>query len=1822
MDLSRYQMHLLREDAVSALYRATSREDGSTLLLVTAASPDTVGECHPRFEHVLSLADRLDEKWAATPLSLERHDGREFLVLQDRGGHSLYAELGRPFEIGRFLAVATHAAAAVRQVHERGLIHRDLRPDRFLADDVGRVWLLGFGKAGPQTNVCELPATARGMADSLPYVSPEQTGRMKRPVDNRSDLYSLGVVFYQMLTGELPFMASDATEWVHSHVARRPIPPRERNEAVPSVLEAIVLKLLSKNSDDRYQTAAGLVSDLRRCVDSWNSTGALEDFEIGAADGADRLHVPDRLYGRSAETETMASAFDFVRSEGGKAVALVSGPTGVGKSSLIRELRKLFNSNGCMFASGKFDQYTRDIPYATIAQAFRGLVRQILASGEHELARWRTNLLASLGPNAQLIINLIPELALVIGEQPRAPEMQPHEAKARFNLVFQRFIEVFARAEHPLVMFIDDVQWLDVATVELIETITLDDHVRHLFLICAYRDDEVQDGHPLLGAREALRNGTCRFEEVKLGPLNEAEIAQLLSDMLRREVGSVVSLAELVGQKTGGNPFFVLHFLEALELEGQLGFDQKIGEWTWDESRISATRITDNVADLVVSKLGRLPSRALEIVKLMSCLGNGASAAILATVTGKTQLQISEILDEAVAGGLLFQADDDFVLVHDRVQEEAYRMIPEDERPEIHFRIGQALLSNLAPHVLRNRIFQVADQLARGLGQAMSGDDAVQIADAFLEAGRLAKASVAYHAALKYLQTGLSLLHADDWNQYELRFSLELQRAECEFLTGDHGLAEAHLVELAVHARNRVDSGAVVGLRSSLYLTLGDQDKAVEVALEYLRDFGIEWSAHPTDGEVRAGVDDLYRQLAGRSVEGLVELPKMIDPDWLAAMEVLAYTILPAIVTDRNLEDLIYAQMVSLSLNYGNCDASCYAYVSVIIPLGLRFGDYETGRQFGNLGIQLVDGKGLDRFKARVYACYGCFVVPWTQHLPVSEHYSRQAMAVAVAAADMVFSVAPGQALASHLLVSGVPLEMVQKDAQSFLVAATRTGFALAADGAVAQLLLIRELRGVDRPEAGEALPDIALFEDYLREAGERLKIVSEWHWIYRMQARFLSGDYSGVIEAARLTAGAVHVRSFIEIAEFHFYQALAHAALTTDATGSDRASHLAAIRDHQIQIEVWARSSPENFANRSLLLGAEVARLNDGPLEALKLYEQAAASAHQYGFVQNEGLANELAARCCSYLGLKATADNFLRSARSCYLRWGALAKVRQLDAACPSLLEQGDRANGVLAESQPLDMVAVFTMSQAVSGEILLDRLIERLMVTVLEHSGAVRGLLLLPKDAQMQIVAEALTDDHGISVRLDNFRRSLPETVLAYVTRTQEVVILDGILNDSFASDPYFRDAPSGSILCVPIVKLKRMVGVLFLENGLSTNLFTQEQVAVLELLASQAAISLENAELYQAARDTQEKARRAAEELRLAYDMIPALAWTSDINGTLLSFNKQWYDFTGMTREQPMGDGWAQAIHPEDIGKVQRKWAEVLDTGEAGEIEARMIRSDGAVRSFLIRATPMRDEHGAIIKWYGTNIDIDDLKRMEEAQSLLARAGRLTALGELTASIAHEVNQPLMAIVMNAATCLKWLSEDQIDVGEAREAAERIIRDGHRAGDVIASIRALSRKAPLSMEILGVNAMIESVIVLTRGELQRQGIVLSTELDPGAGEVVGDRIQLQQVVLNLILNAAEAMASTAGGKRLLHLRTERRNDGKALIVVADSGAGVDPLKSDQIFDAFFTTKEAGLGMGLSICRSIVEAHGGTLWVTPNEPTGSVFSFTLKGSGVVHN
>ncbi|WP_245495449.1 AAA family ATPase [Rhizobium ruizarguesonis] len=1799
------------------MYRGRARDGETSVLLVVSVSSQAASETLKVLEHELSLADQLDAAWAVRPISLERHDGRAVLLLDDAGANPLCIE-ELPFELGRFLNVAVNTAAALAGAHAQGLVHKDIRPCNILVDNVGHVRLTGFGRAGPASGPPE-GSNVQILSGALPYVAPEQTGRVKLAVDARSDLYSLGIVFYELLTGKLPYVASDPMEWLHSHVARLPIPISQRIENIPPTVEAIVMKLLAKKADERYQTAGGLEADLRRCLDGWTEAGMVEWFDVAAQDTTGRLQMPDRLYGRAEQVDAISASFERVRSGGETEVILVSGPAGVGKSSAVLELRRSHASRTGLFAVGKFDQYTRDIPYATVAQAFRSLVRQVLSSGDADLDRWRCRLVEALGPNGQLMVNLIPELALVIGEQPPAPDLPPQEAKARFHLVFIRLLQVFARPDHPLVLFIDDVQWLEDATIELIERITVDPDVGSLLLICAYRDDELHTGHPFARTRAAMLTGKHNVEELKLAPLTIVDLERLLGDVLDQDPRSLTPLAQLVLEKTEGNPFFVSQFLSTMDEEGLLFFDKTMRVWRWDPGGIMAAHITDNVAELVASRLVRLPRLTLEAIKLLASVGNAASLATLSMISGKSTADVAAVLWEAVQERFLVRVDDTFAFAHDRVQEAVYLLIPEVERPETHLGIGRALLAKMPTARLRERIFEVIDQFGRSLNLLEPGYERENVAALYLQAGVRAKTSAAYPSALRYFGTGLSLLDSSDWErQYSLLFSLEIENAECEFLTGAYDASETRLHALSDIARNPVDGAAVVRLQTSLYVALGNQAKAVEVALAYLRDFGIDWTPHPTEDDLRAEIETMKDLLRGRPVEQLVDLPTMTDPDWLATMDVLAYLIFPAVLTDSNLEALVYTQMVNLSLQHGNCDASCYAYASFMVAVGLRFGDYQLGGRFGDLGLKLVDDYGLDRFKARTYTCCSAYVIPWTKHLPTSLDITRIAMDVGIAAGDLVYAAATAKLLVSNLLVSGTELKDVQHQAEQSLALSRKAGFGLAADAAIGQLLLVRELRGVGTSAAAgsETLPDKNTFRLRLEEAGAPLLLPLVWHRIHQMQWLYHAQNYEEAFETERQARRDILVtRAFIDLAEYHFYAALIRARIFDVATSEDRSVHMGAVREHLDQIATWERSCPENFGTRRALVAAEIARMEDKQIEALVLYEEAISTAKKYGFLQNEALSNELAGRFCAACGLTSSAKAFLRSARSCYSAWGASAKVRQMDLTQPGL--DGDKKSfeAAAGELQHLDLAAVVDMSQAVSGEIVLDRLIERLMVTVVEHSGAVRGLLLLPQEGEMRVVAEAVTDEQGVSVKLGQFARRLPETILSYVTHTREDVILDDAQEaELFSSDPYIMEARSSSILCLPLVKQKELVGLLYLENGLSSHLFTKRQVTILRLLASQAAISLENAALYRDARQAQDHARRVAEELRVSYDMIPAQAWNTRPDGLFPVFNKQWHDYTGVSPDAAREGGWVETYHPEDREKVVRKWTELVATGTAGQIEARILRHDGVARTFLVKGTPMRDETGAIIKWFGTHTDIDDLKRVEEAQELLARAGRLTALGELTASIAHEVNQPLMAIVTNAATCLRWLSDDQLDVVEAREAAERIIRDGHRAGDVITSIRALAKKSPLTMAKVEVNSMVDDVLALTRGELQRHGIALTTTLEPNVGSAFCDRIQLQQVVLNLILNAVEAISLANSETRQVTVGSERVGQDTIMVSIADTGPGIDLSKSDQIFDAFFTTKKSGLGMGLSICRSIVEAHGGRLWAAPNQPIGSVFSFTL--------
>ncbi len=728
MELSDYDLETLHQNGEFILCRGRhqrqSEADPPSILIMTPLAERPAVGALRRMEHEYSLRAELDPGWAAQPLALVSHKGRTMLLLADPGGEPLDRLLGSPLELPTFLRLAVGLSAALGRLHGRGLIHKDVKPAHVLVNAAtGAVWLIGFGIASRLPREHQAPEPPEVIAGTLAYMAPEQTGRMNRSVDSRSDLYALGVTFYEMLTGTLPFTAADPMEWVHCHIARQPTPPGERANGIPGPIPAIVMKLLAKTAIERYQTAAGVAADLRRCQAEWEAHGRIAPFPLGTQDVPDRLLIPEKLYGREREIEALLASFDRVMVNGTAELVLVSGYSGIGKSSVVNELHKVLVPPRGLFAAGKFDQYKRDIPYATLAQAFQSLVRPLLGRCEAELGRWRDALRESLGLNGQLIVDLVPELELVIGTQPPVVDLPPQDAKNRFRMVFRRFLGVFARQEHPLALFLDDLQWLDSATLDLLEDLVTHSDLRHLLLVGAYRDHEVGPAHPLLRTLEAIRKAGGRVQEIMLAPLGLDGVGRLVADALHCEPQHAWPLAKLVQEKTGGNPFFAIQFFTALAEEGLLAFDPVTRAWQWDMDRICAKSYTDNVVDLMSGKLRRLSAPTQEALKHLACLGNVAELATLALVHGETEGAMYAALWEAVRVGLVFHQERTCKFLHDRIQQAAYLLIPDDHRASVHLRVGRVLLASMTADQLSEHLFDVANQLNRGAGRLIDRDE-------------------------------------------------------------------------------------------------------------------------------------------------------------------------------------------------------------------------------------------------------------------------------------------------------------------------------------------------------------------------------------------------------------------------------------------------------------------------------------------------------------------------------------------------------------------------------------------------------------------------------------------------------------------------------------------------------------------------------------------------------------------------------------------------------------------------------------------------------------------------------------------------------------------------------------------------------------------------------------------------------------------------------------------------------------------------------------------------------------------------------------------
>jgi PAS domain S-box-containing protein len=1956
MDLSGYSLETLREDSELVLYRGRSHSSNDTILVLAPVSRQADSSHLERFQHECALRGQLDGAWAIQPLRLEACEDRTVLLLRDPGGQPLERQLGRPLTLARFLDVAVGLTSALRQVHAQGLIHKDIKPGNIFVDEAGTVRLTGFGRATRMPRERQAPAVPETMAGTLAYMAPEQTGRINRSIDSRTDLYSLGVTLYEMLVGALPFSASKPMEWIYNHIARIPPPPSVRVEGVPPPLDAILLKLLAKNAEDRYQTAVGVEHDLQRCQTAFRAGLGIDAFPLASRDWSDQLRIPERLYGREKDLAQMAAARDRVATRGNFEFLLVSGSAGVGKSALVNELRSAIHPTRGAFAAGKFDRHRQHIPYATLIEVFQGLLRQILSQSDSELDKWRTSLESAIGLNGALLVDLFPELAKILGVQPALLGVSTQEAKNRFHFVFRRFVAAFARPQNPLIVFLDDLQWLDAATLELLRALIAEEDISNLLLIGAYRLNEPEPTHDLKELLVLLGMEKRGVQQIELAPLTPDDICSLVAEVLHTDKVAAAPVADAVFGKTHGNPFFATQLLVQLNAEQLIWLDPANGAWQWDLQGIQSKGITDDVAQLMAERLVSIQGTALEAIKKLSCLSDAAKSLVLSRVLDLPEDTVGAAMRGFVASGLIHKVERGYLFAHDGLREAAYALIPEPDRASVHLQLARLLLNGRAPKEIEEDIFEVVHQFNRGASLITEKEELQKLAELNLTAGKRAAAAAAHASALTYLEAGCALLTTDRWGTlYRVTFELELCRAECRFMLGDIGFAEERLALLADHSAQLSDLTLIVSKQVILYTYMGKMERAIDLSLACLARLNVSLPLHPTDEDLADEYEQVRARIEAGGIEQISQAPALEDPDWQYILGIFEGLISPAGTINPDLHALVVMRMVNIGLKHGVSNESAHSYSNLGGQvLGWRFGTFEEGRQFGQLALRMVD-RGFSRYAARIYAVVSGTVGIWM--LPFRECYELAVRATNVdrAQGGIIYSGYAWATGLSALFSSGAPLAEVHKFAETGLAFAERSGFSLLVECINPVRFLVRALRGMTK--------NFASFSDAeLQESDHEQYLATTphlWHGLVRfrirkLQLQYWCGNFANCLSLALILENDVPVLKVLERFDYLFFVALARAAALTSTDGESRAPLLAALRLNYAELTGWASLYPVNFMDRTTLVGAEIARLEGRELDAERLYEEAVLRSREAGLLHMEALAFELSARFYAARGFAVTAEAYLRNARYCYVRWGAEGKVRQLDEQHRYLREDPSTrltdSLGSGAALQNLDVAAIIDMYHAITGEIVFERLIERLMVTVVQYAGAVRGVLLLPREGSPDVVAEAAVSHEGVGVSIHQHRAvsaDVPQSVVNYVLHTHEFIILgDASVASPHSSDPYVRRTQCRSVLCLPLMKQKRCLGVLYLENGLSSHIFTPERVSVLQLVASQAAISIENAALFSNLRDTQDHARRVNEELQRSFDMIPALAWRAAPDGTMEAANKRWVDYTGVSQDQTRSRTWLREFHPEDIEKVREKWRHLSSFRTSGEFEARMRRFDGEFRSFLVRVTPTVDADGNVLNWHGTHTDIDDLKqaqdslrkseaalaegqrishtgswawssatdmvswseecarifgcsegqrqvpyalmaerihpedrayvevhrakatggredysvehrivlpdgttktvlhrgrhigggrghaveyvgtvldvteqrknesRVREAQAALSQVARLTALGELTASIAHEVSQPLMSIVTNAATCLQWLEEDQTDTEAARTAAKRIIRDGKRAGDVINSIRALAKKAPPKMAQLDLNAAILEVLLLTKSELERHSIAWHADLSAEATRAVGDRVQVQQVILNLVINAIEAMQGTHNQPRRLTVQSMREDAQTVVVSVCDTGVGVEGAGNEKIFEAFYTTKADGLGIGLSTCRSIVEAHKGRLWASANVPHGAAFHFTL--------
>ncbi|WP_243147400.1 AAA family ATPase [Scytonema sp. UIC 10036] len=1504
-------LEVLYEGAKTRIYRAFKKTAPTWVMVKTLKAEYPTIEQVAQLRHEYKILQNLDIPGIVKPLAEVSYKNGLALILSDFGGEPLKNFINtKKIDLIGFLDIAIQLASTLAQLHQNQIIHKDIQPyNIFINRKTGQVQIIDFSISSFLPTENSTLGNSHILEGTLAYMSPEQTGRMNRSIDYRTDLYSLGVTFYELLTGQLPFQATDPLELVHCHIARTPVPVCQLNPEIPQAISDLVMKLLAKTAEERYQSALGLKADLEECLEKLQATGKIEDFLIGQLDLYSQFLIPQKLYGREQEVATLIDTFKRI-SLGATEMILVSGYSGIGKTSLVNEVYHTIVCQRAYFISGKFDQFKRNIPYSSLIQAFQELMRQILTENHEKIAIWKAKILNALGSNGQIIIDVIPEIEWIIGRQPDVPQLGLTESQNRFNRVFLQFIHIFCQREHPLVLFLDDLQWADLASLKLIQMLLGHPDSQYLLLIGAYRDNEVNEVHPLILTIKEVQSCNVIVNKIILQPLLIFHVKQLVIETLRTDENKAQPLAELVFNKTQGNPFFLIHLLKSLYQENLLTFNFTEGYWQWDMEQLKDIDITDNVIELMVNQIQKLSSNTQNVLKLAACIGDKFTLDILSIVNQKSLSETATDLWESLQAGLVLPLSQSYKIplvldsetiatgdwrltigqesssspiatpdrpiaykfLHDRVQQAAYSLIADSQKKETHLKIGELLLQNTTPEERREHIFALVNQLNYGIDLLSFESQKYELAELNLIAGQKAKAATAYDSAVRYLTVGLKLLPASSWQQrYEFALSLYQEAAEAAFLNGDFEHME-HLVDVVLQqAKTQLDKVKVYELRIKTCEVQRKLLEAVKIGLQALEILGVKLTESPTVLNIQQAIEEITASLAHIGIEDLIHLPPMTDANKLAAFRLIASLVPAAYQSAPALFILMACEQVKLSIQNGNISLSASGFADYGVVFSGLLQDIDPAYKFGQLALNLLERLDAREVRSQILFKVSTFILPWKHHVRATLPLLEDAYSSGLEHGDLIHTGYSASNYCQYSYWSGSELKSLEQGMAKY-------GQAIAQINQEAALKLHQVFHQAVLNLIGLAENPCSLIGDAYNEAqflplhiqfNERTLVYSVF--LNKLILCYLFGDFSQAVENALKAEQYLDgVIGWLIVPLFHFYDSLVQLAVYRSLPNSQQEHLLSRVINNQEKMQKWANYASMNFQHKYELVEAEKARVLGQYWQATEFYDRAIAGAKEQGYIQEEALSNELAAKFYFECGREKVAKTYLTDAYYGYICWGATAKVKDLEAKYPQILSHISKPNNTIIEVERttnsttsssqgvFDLAAVMKASLALSSEIVLNKVLAKLMQIVIENAGAETGFFILEKAGQLFIEATKISSNIEVYLQQSipvNSSKQLPISVINYVHRTHENVVLnDAILEKVFATDNYIITNQPKSILCTPILNQGKLIGILYLENNLTTGAFTPKRLEVLQLLSSQAAISIENARLYNALEDS--------------------------------------------------------------------------------------------------------------------------------------------------------------------------------------------------------------------------------------------------------------------------------------------------------------------------------------------------------------------------------